>query len=1676
MAVHRTPPVVERISLDMILMTSRILSLCVIRSFHPKGNSAPPTKILVRAPAVTTQTPMIFTPNPGPRIATTTIPPRIKMHQPSTSTMDDVWNRPIAVKVPAPPAVTPQTPTTTRQTPQPLKDPMSARALLGIWEQPSARNVAQPIINPTPAASTSTSMPTRRWESMMLPRVQDEAVAGGKVTSPYFSQLSSWAAEQSAIPTFPVVATTVLAPPSPRLSLRQEPFRKVPFRKRPSVDPVVTKVPGKIIKGAVDPAGHKTPCGGWLTSRVSPVRRPHRKYVCDLCKSSIDSMENLRQHRGSRPCRALQDPLTFEILSPPVDPEPYIIRRRHRHRVDLDETIESAGSSQREVILLSSDDETAIGDDASFGIEQPIVPTVSLLHNASVDAVSDDPAISNEFECRLCKTIFNTLIALRAHRDSDHLNDLPEKEGVSDKASKFKCGQCETDFNALKALRIHRTKCHPDDVPNGRVMCDGFECSGCSLSSPESIMNDVFRSVLITPSMQSITSDQFILYTRSGIIHVLQHCLANGDSIKVHTAIEVTMQKVNLEDGTVDMEKPFYFLTKATPIQCNTDIEDFINHIQAKLEKEIDKFTNQVSNWIVASINYVKLSVVKYHAFRGGASNFVVPPELAAKKCVINIEAERQECFKYAVVASLHFEEVINHRHRKIKYDNLIQRYDFSNIDFPATANDIVEFQKNNVGITINALEYVSAKGDRAARVKVIYHAPHSLVRDRRIATILLVKDHWLAVTNLNRLLSTQRDDGVRDNVAFCYRCLQNLLYPDRLERHMVKCYSRVGQRVVLPAPEDAVHQFKDWSKMLSPPFVMYADIECILVKPDQDGKVLQTHVPCAVGSYLVAHKALNRVQQPVKINKGIDCIGDFCEELDGLVHEIYNFNQLQCKKPQRKTLESETVFAAATCCEYCKVVFGDAVQKVWHHDHISGDFIAALCQPCNTKIRQSLTSLPVIIHNLRNYDMHALCLQGFSQMRHWELKPIAQTKEKYITLTAHTSVGEDEKGNRIMFEIRFVDSYQFLTASLDKLSSSLPHIDMKHVQFFRQSLDGQVDDDVIFSKGVFPYSYLDHWDKLRELNLPALPAFFDTLSNSMRTTPAEYDRAQKAFQQFKCSNFADYLYRYLELDCYLLADVFENFRSRIIVDTGLDPVNFITLPQFTFSAAFRHSQCDLLTDVEMYEFFEDGIRGGMSFVNTHYVKADENTSISYWDENNLYGNSLSDLLPTSHFHWVSEAEIATLDWQTIATEGNTGYVLKVDLQYPAEIHDKTQDFPLAPEAARVTEDMFTPYMQECWTRRCEFRSGSSKFKPETKLLMSCVDKKEYVVHFKLLKFYLEMGMKITKIHSVIAFKQSALFKNYIDSNSAKRQSATDDFTKDLYKLLNNALFGKTMENVRGRKDFKLRTSEAQMLLDTSKARFLRTHKFSNNLLLNELTNMEVKLNKPIFIGQAVLDLSKLLMYELRYVKLKSYERRFGGKITVIGGDTDSLFCKIESIDLFGQLYPAMLRDELLDSSNYPPDHVLFSERMKARLGCIKDEVRGEMLVEAVLLKPKCYSMKTASGKENKKRAKGIQYCVKERISHESYVQCFKLQEELVRNTRRFETNNHVVSTIQQNKWALSAFDTKRAWVTANESLPYGHFRLVGGIGGGSGGTATVDAAAGGSGEPAAKRPRFTIQ
>jgi len=1209
----------------------------------------------------------------------------------------------------------------------------------------------------------------------------------------------------------------------------------------------------------------------------------------------------------------------------------------------------------------------------------------------------------------------------------------------------YTCGQCDKQFRFLTQLNRHRVICQPDSLEIPSLM-ENFTSHTCTLKPIQSAIGGIYKEFQLKPCEDCLSADQVINAVFDGLQAILNHCLKCGNDIKVYSTIAVNYHKIDITSGEVIQKITSYFSTLATPIQSEECINEYIEEMRRKLNEDMETFINKGSNWIVSGIDHVTLRLVRFKLLGGGKACmlFQIPEELRKKHAVLNLQSPNH-CFKYAICASLHHQEYNYHRERYNIYVKHLQEYDFSTINYPTTVNDIVVFQNKNKNVAINALIWNEdkKKKEQEGAVGVLYHPAHAIVKGRQMAHILLVGEHWLPITNINRLLG---ETGV--NSAYCYRCLRNLYKNDRLEKHQERCYNNRGQQEIMPKPGEANKSFNEWSKMLSPPFVIYADMEALLLKSEkveEEGvNILQTHKPIAVGSYLVAHSAL-KYPSELKLFKGRSCFDNFCQYLEELAIYIYEYNKINCKKPQDRTNKEEVEnFEKATECKFCKESF-EKTEKVWHHCHVSGKFIAPICQSCNTKIHQPIRTLTVVFHNLKNYDMHGLCIEGFSKRNKWTLKPIAQTREKYMTLTVTTVVAKNNLDQPIFFSIRFIDSFQFLSTSLAKLVNNLDKNTMIHTKQMRELYSHDafpISDNVLFGKGVFPYSYLDNESKLDELSLPNIYAFDDKLTNTSMNFD-DYTRARMAFLQFGCTTFGDYMYRYLELDCRLLADVFENFRQVNIGDCGLDPINYITLPQYSFSAAFLGGkQLHLLTDVEMYNHFEDGIRGGMCFVNQHFTQSIIPESyISYWDANNLYGNALMQLLPTSNFEWVEEFD--TIDWLTIETDGDVGYCLRVDLIYPPSIHDATADFPLAPEMASITKNMLTPLIIRQWENCQEQRSLSTlTYKSETKLLMTVRNKKEYVVHFKLLKFYLQQGMIISKIHSVIKFKQSYSFKDYNENNSKLRQMAHSEFEKDLYKLKNNSLFGKTMENVRGRKDYKLVNTAKQLLKQTTKAQFLYAHAFDENLVIVEMQKLQVLLDKPIFIGQAVLDLSKLIMFDLRYNKLKEYEERFKGKITILGGDTDSLICSIKDIDLHAVLHPAMVKDGLLDTSNYCNTHDLHSVKLKAKLGCIKDEVAGEHIKEAVLLKPKCYSMLTMSGEQQKRTAKGVQRCERDRFTHQQYVNVYKRQEEFSCKMRRFKCKDHIVSTIEQEKWALSVVDNKRAWINANVSLPFGHYQI----------------------------------
>jgi hypothetical protein len=386
----------------------------------------------------------------------------------------------------------------------------------------------------------------------------------------------------------------------------------------------------------------------------------------------------------------------------------------------------------------------------------------------------------------------------------------------------------------------------------------------------------------------------------------------------------------------------------------------------------------------------------------------------------------------------------------------------------------------------------------------------------------------------------------------------------------------------------------------------------------------------------------------------------------------------------------------------------------------------------------------------------------------------------------------------------------------------------------------------LITSNGVFPYSWLNSVERLDAPELPPIEAFFDPLSES-NLSEQDYAHAKSAWDALRCTTMRDYMLEYLRLDVHQLADDFEEFRSMAMKDDGLDPAHYMTAPGLSWDAAFLSTgaEVELITDPNMFQFFEDGIRGGMVFVNQHQIAANTPRvpetfnpqeafcDLMYVDANNLYGQALSMPLPQNGFRWMQQAELDQLDVLSYPVDGPEGCVLEVDMDYPPEVQDRTLDLPLAPERMTTHASMLTPHMQTQWRLLQQLRQhqADNTYGGTQKLLLTHFSKEKYVVHIRALQLYVQLGLRITKIHRGVMFQQAAFFKSYINSNSEKRQKATNDFEKDYYKLKNNSLYGKTMENIRHRMDFRLCQTEERLTMYSSRPSFAGHVIFNEDLV-----------------------------------------------------------------------------------------------------------------------------------------------------------------------------------------------------------------------------------------------------
>ena len=548
----------------------------------------------------------------------------------------------------------------------------------------------------------------------------------------------------------------------------------------------------------------------------------------------------------------------------------------------------------------------------------------------------------------------------------------------------------------------------------------------------------------------------------------------------------------------------------------------------------------------------------------------------------------------------------------------------------------------------------------------------------------------------------------------------------------------------------------------------------------------------------------------------------------------------------------------------------------------------------------------------------------------------------------------------------------------------------------------------LLLRKGVYPYEYMNNLNKFKETRLPTIDKFYSN-RNLKNINKKDYKHAQKVWDTFNIKNLGKYHDLYVQSDTTQLADIFEQFRNVCLKEYELDPTYFCTTPGLAIEARLKMTQVELelLTDIDMVLMFEKGIRGRISQAIQRYASVNNkympnynskapSTYLMYVDANNLYGYAMSKKLPINNFKWEDKLELFASDFiKDYDSESDTGYVLEVDIDYPKELHESHRDLP------------FLAIKKE-------------------KLLTTLENKENYVVHITALKQALNHGTEFKKVHRVISYTQKAWLKPYIDKNTELRKKAKSDFEKDFFKLMNNAVFGKTMENVRNRRDVKLVVTEKRRKKLVSEPNYDSCKQFSENLIATEMRKTEILMNKPITVGQAILDISKTLMYEFWYDYLKP---KYQNNIKLCYMDTDSFIFEIQTDDFFEDINNDI--ENWFDTSNYDKNdnRPLKIGINKKVIGKFKDELGGKILTEFVALRAKTYAYTQLNNEklDEHKKAKSTKKCViKKHLNFDLHKKALCNNETIRCSQQRFKSNYHNIYTQTVHKTALNNKDDKR--------------------------------------------------
>ena len=1170
--------------------------------------------------------------------------------------------------------------------------------------------------------------------------------------------------------------------------------------------------------------------------------------------------------------------------------------------------------------------------------------------------------------------------------------------------------------------------------------------------------------------------------TRKAIENHIISLIRSMKGLKFVETLKLTFKKT-VNDKTV--YKTAYFNSKPQIIINNTEIPESLQLSKQQILNMIAQWISEGSGWTIESVDNHYLNIVQYQPMKG-SSYIELPQELRHhRKGLINMKNEDNECFRWCHIRYLNPQDKNPQRINKSDKE-FIKKLDYSGIEFPVATKQYNKIEKQNE-ININVFGYENKQPYPIFVSKEKY--------ERQMNLLLITEDenkHYVLIKDFNRFMFNQTKHEHRKH--FCMHCLQCFSSEEVLNNHKNNCIQVNGtQAVKMPNKDNNTLKFNNFHKQQPVPFVIYADFEAITEKisgcqPNNNKSftdAYQKHTDCGFG-YKVVCCYDDKYSQPLKIYRGEKAVYTFLEYMLDEVKYCKKVMKKEFNKPLKMTKEDEKKFQKAEECYICDKKYTDKDIRVRDHCHITGKYRGSAHQECNLqlKLNPEKVKIPVIFHNLRGYDSHFIMQEIGAIVKDYEYTN-KDGKKCQMNINAIPNNMEKYMAFMLGNHLTFLDSFQFMSSGLEKLvtnitkcgkcntcepdkcmklninnknktlqhKTSLPCNECKNCKNIDEDCINPKYDklkytskmfkdkklDLMARKGVYPYDYMDSFEKFNS-PLPKKEEFFSILNNK-HISNEDYEHAKNVWNTFNLKNMGEYHDLYLKSDILLLVDVFENFRKTCFEYYKLDPCHYFTSPGLSWDAMLKMTdiKLELMTDIDMFQFIEKGLRGGISYIANRYGKANNkymkeyddkapSKYIMYLDANNLYGWAMSQYLPTGGFRWMTQKQIDKTNLALYKEDSKKGLILEVDLEYPNELHDLHNDYPLAPEKVKVTKKMLSKYCERI----------SKKYKISTglvyKLIPTLSNKEKYVLHYRNLQLYLDLGLKVSKVHRVLEFDQSPWLKQYIDYNTEKRKNAKNDFEKDFFKLMNNSVFGKTMENIRKRVDVRLVTDEKKLLKLTSKPTYVSSKIFNENLVAVHKIKETLTLNRPAYVGMCILDLSKTLMYDFHYNHIKD---KYGDKAKLLFTDTDSLTYEIEANDVYKDFFKDK---DKFDNSDYPKYSPFFYKKNKKVIGKFKDEANGIPIIEFVGLRSKMYSY-IKDNKKGGKTAKGIKKnVIKNNIMHDDYKETLLNNKQMYHKIKTIISENHQLGSYELNKVSLSCFDDKRyIHEDGIKSYAYGH-------------------------------------